>query len=77
MKVAEIVRADGVQLVMLPEEFHLEGDFVSIRHHGQAIVLEPVKLATRPPGFFEQIQIDDPAFARPVQGPVPPIARLD
>jgi antitoxin VapB len=45
MKIAEIVRADGSQLVKLPEEFHLEGDTVSIRRQGEAIVLEPVKLA--------------------------------
>ena len=68
MKVVEIVRADGAQLVKLPEGFQLEGDIVSIRRQGQAIVLEPVKPATWPPEFFELIQIDDPAFVRPPQG---------
>ena len=29
MKLAEIVRADGAQLVKLPEGFQLEGDIVS------------------------------------------------
>ena len=53
MKVAKIVRADGSQLVKLPEEYHLEGDAVRIRRQGDAIVLEPVKPATWPPGFFE------------------------
>ncbi len=77
MKVAEIVRANGAQLVKLPEGFQLEGDVVSIRHEGQAIVLEPVKPATWPPAFFEQIQIDDPAFARPPQGQVPPTPSPD
>jgi antitoxin VapB len=77
MKVAEIVQADGAQLVKLPEGFQLEGDIVSIRRQGKAIVLEPVKPATWPPGFFEQIHIDDPAFARPPQGQVPPAPRLD
>ena len=72
MKFAEIVRVDGSQLVRLPEEFRLEGDTVSIRRQGEAIVLEPVKPATWPPGFFDRIRIDDPAFARPSQGPVPP-----
>ncbi len=72
MKVAEIIRAEGSQLVRLPEEFHLEGDTVPIRRQGEAIVLEPVKPATWPPGFFDRIRIDDPAFARPSQGPVPP-----
>jgi hypothetical protein len=77
MKVAEIVRADGSQLVRLPEGFHLEGDIVSIRRQGEAIVLEPVKPATWPPGFFDRIHIDDPSFARPSQGPVPPVPELD
>jgi antitoxin VapB len=77
MKIAEIVRAEGSQLVRLPEEFPLEGDTVSIRRQGEAIVLEPVKPATWPPGFFDRIRIDDPGFARPSQGPVPPAPRLD
>ena len=64
MKVAEIVRADGSQLVKLPEAFHLEGDTVSIRRQGEAIALEPIKPARWPLGFFESIRIDDPAFAR-------------
>ena len=68
MKVAEIVQADGSQLVRLPEEYHLEGDTVSIRRQGEAIVLEPVKPAAWPSGFFDRIHIDDPAFARPCQG---------
>ena len=29
-----------------------------------------------PPGFFERIAIDDPAFARPPQGAMPPGAEL-
>lgn len=77
MRVAEIVRANGCQLVKLPEEFHLEGDAISIRRQGDAIVLEPVKSATWPPGFFERIHIDDPTFARPPQGQVPPAPSLD
>ena len=77
MKVADIVRANGAQLVKLPEEFHLEGDSVSIRRQGDALVLEPIKPATWPPEFFEDIRIDDPAFARPPQGQVPPAPSLD
>jgi virulence-associated protein VagC len=77
MTVVEILRADGSQLVKLPKEFHLEGDTVMIRCQGDAIVLEPVKPATWPPGFFEQIHIADPAFVRPPQGEVPPTPELD
>jgi virulence-associated protein VagC len=77
MKVAWIVRADGSQLVRLPVEFHLEGDTISIRRQGEAIILESVKPATWPTRFFDRIRIDDPAFARPPQGPVPPAPQLD
>ncbi|MEX2141452.1 MAG: hypothetical protein WD894_19455 [Pirellulales bacterium] len=77
MKVTEIVRANGSQLVKLPEEFHLEGDTVSIRRQGEAIVLEPVKAAAWPAGFFQNIRVDDPAFARPSQGLLPPAPRLE
>ncbi len=76
MKLAEIVRADGSQSVRLPEGFRMEGDTVSIRRQGEAIVLEPVKPATWPPGCFDRIRIDDPAFARPSQWPVPPAPEL-
>ena len=68
MNVAEIVRADGSQLVKLPKEFQLEGDTVSIRRQGEAIVLEPIKPTAWPPGFFDQIHIDDPAFVRTASG---------
>jgi hypothetical protein len=77
MKTAEIVRANGSQLIKLPEEFHLQGDTVAIRRQGEAIVLEPVKATTWPPGFFQDICIDDPAFSRPPQGPAPPAPRLE
>lgn len=32
---------------------------------------------TWPPGFFDEIRIDDSAFVRPPQGVTPPIAALD
>jgi antitoxin VapB len=77
MQTAEIVRTDGTQAVKLPEGFHFEGDTVSIRREGEAVILEPVKPATWPPGFFDAIHIDDPAFVRPEQGPVPRAPSLD
>jgi antitoxin VapB len=77
MKTTKVLRADGAQLVKLPEEFHVEADTVAIRRQGEAIVLEPVKAATWPPDFFDRIHIDDPAFARPPQGQVPPAPMLD
>ena len=76
MILAEIVRADGGQSVRLPAGFELEGDLVSIRRQGKAIILELVRPETWPPGFFDQIHIDDPEFKRPPQGDVPPAPTL-
>ena len=74
---AQIVWANGAQLVRLPDGFQLEGPAVSVRRQGEALVLEPIKAATWPTGFFEQIRIDDPAFVRPPQGDMPPPPNFD
>jgi antitoxin VapB len=71
MQTAEIFRNNGTQAVRLPEGFHFDGDAVSIRREGEAVILEPVKPSAWPPGFFDMIRIDDPAFARLGQGQVP------
>src|SRR5262245_38672935 len=73
----ELFRTDGTQAVKLPDGFHFEGDTVSIRREGEAVILEPLKPSTWPPGFFDHIRIDDPAFARPKQGSVPPAPSPD
>ena len=77
MKIAEISHAHGMQTVKLPEEFQFEGDRVSIRREGEAVILEPIKPSSWPSGFFDKIRIDDPAFARPEQGQVPRVPSLD
>jgi antitoxin VapB len=77
MHTTQIIHTDGTQAVKLPEGFHFEGDTVSIRREGEAVILEPVKPTSWPTGFFDRIRIDDPAFARPRQGPVPPAPSLD
>jgi virulence-associated protein VagC len=69
--IAEIIRSNGMQAVNLPDGFHFEGETVTIRRAGEAVILEPIKPTTWPPGFFQAIRIDDPAFARPEQGKVP------
>ena len=73
MKTVEIVESSTGQAVPLPEEFRFATSTVSIRRQGDAVILEPVKPAGWPPGFFEQIRIDDPAFERPSQGLTPAI----
>ena len=72
MKTAEIILLDGRQTVKLPDEFRFTDATVSIRKEGEAVVLEPVKSNTWPARFFEDIRVDDPAFACLPQGDTPP-----
>lgn len=72
MTIIEILQTREGQVVTLPEEFRFATARVSIRRDGDAVILAPVKAAHWPPGFFEAIRIDDPAFARPEQGVMPP-----
>ena len=71
MEIATITEDANGQCVRLPKGFHFEGDKVSVRHEGEAIILEPVRAAAWPEGFFDSIHITDPAFARPDQGKLP------
>jgi len=77
MTVLDVVDAGGEQIVRLPPGFHLQGTQVSVRREGDSVVLEPVKPARLPEGFFESIRIDDPAFCRPDQGEMPPAPDFD
>jgi virulence-associated protein VagC len=71
MSVAEIVHIGDGQVARLPEEFQFDTESVSIRREGEAVILEPVKPATWPAGFFETIRLDDPKFVRADQGRTP------
>lgn len=77
MKTVELVETDHGQAVPLPEEFRFSTRAVSIRRDGEAVILEPLKPTQWPEYFFEGIRIDDPAFVRPDQGPIPRSPRLD
>jgi virulence-associated protein VagC len=72
MQYAEVIEQDGHQSVELPAGFRLESKTVCIRRDGDAVILEPVRPSQWPEGFFNSIRIDDPAFARPAQGKMPP-----
>ena len=77
MQTAEVVETKEGQAVRLPDAFRFSTDVVSIRKDGEAVILEPVKSARWPKDFFQRIRIDDPAFVRPDQGPLPPAPSLD
>jgi virulence-associated protein VagC len=71
MKTTEVISIGGRQAVTLPDEFRFTDATVSIRKEGKTVILEPLRAASWPAGFFEDIRIDDPAFARPPQGDTP------
>jgi virulence-associated protein VagC len=77
MATAEILDLGDYQAVKLPVEFHIDGETVSIRREGDALILEPMagpesSPSAWPEGFFDQIHVDDPNFVRPDQGQLPP-----
>ena len=71
-----LIDLQGTQAIKLPDEYRFDGDRVSIRKQGDAVILEPIKPANWPDGFFADIHIDDPAFSRPEQGQTPPAPSL-
>jgi len=77
MKTVEILQTSTGQAIPLPDEFRFDTPTVSIRREGDAVILEPVRPAHWPEHFFEDIRVDDPAFARPDQGAIPPAPSFD
>jgi virulence-associated protein VagC len=73
----ELVETSQGQAVPLPEEFRFATPTVTLRREGEALIIEPLKPAHWPAGFFEAIRIDDPAFVRPPQGSPPPAPVFD
>jgi len=65
------------QAVRIPKEFRVEGKRVAIRRLGDGVLLEPIKAATWPGGYFHAILIRDDAFCRPDQGGMPPVPDID
>ena len=77
MKTTDVISIGGRQAVRLPDEFRFTEATVSIRKEGEAVILEPVKSNAWPDGFFKNVHVDDPAFARPPQGKTPPAPAMD
>ena len=76
METATVIHEGECQTVRLPKGYHLSTTTVSVRHEGEAIVLEPLKPKAWSEGFFDSIHITDPAFSRPDQGQLPPVKPL-
>lgn len=65
------------QAVRLPKEFRLPGTRAKIRRLGDGILLQPVREASWPRGYFDKIVINDRRFRRPPQGGLPDVPALD
>ena len=73
METATVTTEGETQTIRLPKGYRLPTPTVQVRQQGDTIVLEPVKQQAWPAGFFQEIHITDPAFARPEQGKLPPV----
>ena len=58
------------QAVRLPKAFRFEGDVVTIRRDGEAVILEPVRRRAWPPGYFDRLRAHAHRFAG-VEAPTP------
>ncbi len=67
METVTVTHEGECQTVRLSKGFHFSTPTVSVRHDGEAIILEPLKPKAWPEGFFDSIHITDPAFVRPEQ----------
>lgn len=54
MTTAKLFRNGRSQAVRLPKEFRFEGNEVSIRREGEAVVLEPVRPQAWPDGYWRR-----------------------
>jgi antitoxin VapB len=53
---AKLFRNGRSQAVRLPREFRFPGDEVAIRREGDAVILEPVRRAGWPNGYWERLR---------------------
>jgi len=54
MGTAKLFRNGRSQAVRLPKEFRFEGDEVSVRREGEAVILEPSKPRSWPKGYWRR-----------------------
>jgi virulence-associated protein VagC len=66
VQTVKILKTSTGQAVPLPAEFQFETPTVSIRRQGDAVILESVRPDQWPLDFFDDIQIADSGFARPI-----------
>jgi antitoxin VapB len=52
---AKLFRNGRSQAVRLPREFRFTGKEVSVRREGDAVILEPIRRAVWPPGYWDRL----------------------
>ncbi len=53
---ARLFRNGRSQAVRLPKDFRFQGEEVSIRKEGEAVILEPIKRDSWPRGYWERLR---------------------
>ena len=54
MATAKLFRNGRSQAVRLPKEFRFEGEEISIRREGEAVILEPLRPRAWPKGYWRR-----------------------
>jgi antitoxin VapB len=52
---AKLFQNGRSQAVRLPKEFRFEGEEVSIRREGEAVILEPIQAGSWPRGYWQRL----------------------
>jgi antitoxin VapB len=52
----KLFRNGRSQAVRLPKEFRFEGDEVSLRREGDAVIMEPIRTARWPRGYWQRLE---------------------
>ncbi len=66
--ITKVFKSGNSLAVRIPRELGPKEGEVTIERVGERWIVEPIKPARWPDGFFRRIRIDDPAFIRPPQG---------
>ena len=66
--IAKIFKSGNSLALRLPRKLNPREGMVSVVQEGERWIVEPLKPAAWPEGFFESILISDKNFARPPQG---------
>ena len=53
---AKLFRNGRSQAVRLPKEFRFEGDEVTLRREGDAVIMEPVRDRSWPRGYWQRLR---------------------